>query len=109
VTGGSPPLHAAPVTVYNAERACQHSTLPTCRLGLVRDPDAAYAAVNVTARVRHGDRLAAECYTADGTEVMAENGIRSTRWYRVRTDSGTAWLPAVRAWPGRQPAVGRCA
>jgi serine/threonine-protein kinase len=90
MTGGSPPLHPATVTVYNAERACQHSTLPTCRLGLVRDPRAAYAAVNVTARVRHGDRLVAECYTPDGTVVMAENRVRSTRWYRVRTGSGTA-------------------
>jgi hypothetical protein len=109
MTGGSPPVQPAPVTVYNAERACQHSTSSTCRLGLVGDPYAAYAAVNVTARVRHGDRLLAECYVPDGTGVMAENRVRSTRWYRVRTGSGTAWLPAVRAWPGRQPAVGRCA
>jgi serine/threonine-protein kinase len=109
MTGGAPPLHPAPVTVYNAEGACQHSTLPTCRLGLAGDPHAAYAAVNVTARVRHGDRLVAECYIPDGTEVMSEDHTRSTRWYRVRSGSGTAWLPAVRAWPGRQPAVGRCA
>jgi hypothetical protein len=108
LTRDAPPLHAAAVTVYNAERQCQRSTLPKCRLGLARDPYAAYAAANVSARVRHGDRLVAECYVADGTAVMAENGKRSTRWYRVRSPSATAWLPAVRAWPGTVPNVGRC-
>jgi serine/threonine protein kinase len=57
----APPVRPAPVTVYNVERACQHSMRPGCRLG-----------------------------------------------YRVRTPSGTAWLTAVRAWPGRAVAVNRC-
>lgn len=109
MTGGDgPPVHTAPLTVYNAERACRYSPSPNCRLGLALDPHQAYKAANVASYVRHGDRLAAECYVADGTRVMAEDRRRSTRWYRVRTASGTAWLTAVRAWPGRAVAVGRC-
>jgi serine/threonine-protein kinase len=99
----------APLRVYNVEVACQRSMSLTCRLGLAGDPYAKYRADNVTARVRHGDRLVAECYITDGTPVRAEKGQPSARWYRVRTPSTTAWLPAVRAWPGRPPAVGRCA
>jgi serine/threonine-protein kinase len=106
--GDAPPARPAPVTVYNAEQACRHSTRPTCRLGLARDPSASYVAINIAARVRHGDRLVAECYVPDGTRVMAEDGRQSRRWYRVRSPSGEAWLPAVRAWPGQVPAVGRC-
>jgi uncharacterized caspase-like protein len=95
----APPLRTAPVTAYHAERACQHSTLPTCRMGLARDPHAAYTPSNVAARVRHGDRLAAECYISDGTRVAAEDGRASARWYRVRLPSGTSWLPAVLLTP----------
>jgi serine/threonine-protein kinase len=104
----APPVRPAPVTVYNVERACQHSMRPGCRLGLAGDPHAAYAPFNIVARVRHGDRLIAECYIPDGTRVAAEDGRASARWYRVRTPSGTAWLTAVRAWPGRAVAVNRC-
>jgi eukaryotic-like serine/threonine-protein kinase len=109
MTGGAPPIRTAPVTVYNVERACQHSMRPTCRLGLVGDPRQPYKPWNVTAHARHGDRLAAECYIADGTVVTDEDLKSSRRWYRVRIGSTTAWLTAVRAWPGRQPAIGRCA
>jgi hypothetical protein len=80
-----------------------------CRLGLAGDPYARYVVDNVTARVRHDDRLVAECYITNGTLVRDEKGAGSTRWYRVRTASQTAWLPGVRAWPGVRPAVGRCA
>jgi hypothetical protein len=95
--------------VFNVEKPCRHSMRPSCRLGLVGDPHARYAPANVTARVRHGDRLVAECYITDGTKVWSETGVSSRRWYRVRTASQTAWLPGVRAWPGVRPAVGRCA
>jgi serine/threonine-protein kinase len=99
----------APLRVYNVEAPCQRSMRLTCRLGLAGDPYAKYTADNVTARVRHADRLVAECYIADGTRVRDEKGLPSSRWYRVQIPSGTAWLPAVRAWPGVRPAVGRCA
>jgi hypothetical protein len=107
IAGGEP--RTAPLRVFNVEKPCQHSTRPECRLGLVGDPRARYGPDNVTARVRHGDLLAAECYIADGTRVRSETGASSTRWYRVRIGSQTAWLPGVRAWPGITPAVARCA
>jgi hypothetical protein len=107
-TGDAPALRTAVVMVYNAERPCQRSTRPTCRLGLARDPYAVYAADNVSARVRHGDRLVVECYVPDGTVVAAENGWRSKRWYRVRLPAARAWLPAVRVWPETDPHVVRC-
>jgi serine/threonine-protein kinase len=99
----------APLRVFNVEVACQRSMRLTCRLGLAGDPYAKYTSDNVTARVRHADRVVAECYIADGTRVRDEKGRPSSRWYRVQVPSGTAWLPAVRAWPGETPAVGRCA
>jgi eukaryotic-like serine/threonine-protein kinase len=99
----------AALRVFNAERRCQHSTLAECRLGLVRDPYAPYAPANVVGHARHGDRLVAECFVPDGTPVGSEEGKSSVRWYRVRSRSTTAWLPAVRVWPGTRPAVGRCA
>ena len=98
----------APLTVFNAEAACQRSRSDDCRLGLVGDPHAKYAAANVVARVRHGDRLIAECYVAGATTVTAEDGRSSDRWYRVRTRDGEAWLPAVRLAPTARPAVARC-
>jgi serine/threonine-protein kinase len=109
VTGDEPPPRGAPLRVFNVEKPCQRSKALTCRLGLAGDPYGRYNAQNVTARVRHGDRLVAECYITDGTPVRAEKGLASTRWYRVRTPSQTAWLPGVRAWPGARPAIGRCA
>ena len=99
----------APMRVFNVEVPCQRSLRLTCRLGLAGDPYAKYTPDNVTARVRHGDRLVAECYILDGTRVRDEKGLPSSRWYRVQIPSGTAWLPGVRAWPGVTPAVGRCA
>ncbi|HEY0344547.1 MAG TPA: serine/threonine-protein kinase [Solirubrobacteraceae bacterium] len=108
MTRDAPLLRTAPVTVYNAQRQCQHSTRLSCRLGLADDPHAAYAPANVSVRVRHGDRLVTDCYVPDGTAVGSENGQISTRWYRVRAPYGTAWLPAVRAWPGRELRVARC-
>jgi serine/threonine-protein kinase len=104
----APPLRTAPVTVYNVERACQHSMRLVCRLGLAGDPHAPYKPFNIVAHARHGDRLAAECFIPDGTRVAAEDLRASSRWYKVRTARGTAWLTAVRSWPGRPVAVGRC-
>ncbi len=102
---------AAPLRVFNAEVRCRHSPSLECRLGLAGDPYARYSPANVVGRVRHGDRLTAECVVDDGTRVFSEDGRSSTRWYRVRhqaSPSGEAWLPGVRAWPGAAPAVGRC-
>ncbi len=104
-----PALPTADVRVFNAEASCRHTLRADCRLGLAGDPHAKYAPANVVGHARHGDRLKAECWIGDGTRVMAEDRRVSTRWYRVRTPSQTAWLPAVRAWPDATPAVGRCA
>jgi eukaryotic-like serine/threonine-protein kinase len=104
-----PPVHPAPVTVYNVERQCQHSMRLTCRLGLAGDPHAPYKPSNIVAHARHGDRLTAECVVPDGTRVASEDLRASSRWYKVRTSKGTAWLPAVRSWPGRSVDVNRCA
>jgi serine/threonine-protein kinase len=109
LTGGAPAPRAAALKVFNAEVACQRSRLAQCRLGLAGDPRAMYAPANVVGHTRHGNRLVAECYIPDGRRVGAEDGRSSTRWYRVRTTSGTAWLPGVRAWPGAAPALARCA
>jgi len=106
--GGDERPAGAPLRVFNVEKPCQRSKSPNCRLGLADDPYARYTAYNVTAYVRHEDRLVAECYITDGTPVRAEKGPASARWYRVQIPAGTAWLPAVRAWPGQPPAVGRC-
>ncbi len=98
----------APLTVFNAEAACQSSRSDDCRLGLVGDPYAKYGPANVVGRVRHGDRLVAECSVTGATTVTAEDGRSSDRWYRVQTRDGEAWLPAVRLAPTARPAVARC-
>jgi hypothetical protein len=109
VTGGESSPTGPRVRVFNVEKPCQHSMSPTCRLGLVGDPYAPYAPENVTARVRHDDRLVTACYITNATLVRDEKHAGSTRWYRVWTGSKWAWLPGVRAWPGVRPPVGRCA
>jgi serine/threonine-protein kinase len=103
-----PDASGAPVTVFNAEAACRYSHSDDCRLGLAGDPFAAYAPANVVGRVRHGDRLVAECYVSGATTVTAEDGRSSDRWYRMRTSGGEAWLPAVRLAPPAPPVVARC-
>ena len=95
------------VTVFNAEVACQRSPSDDCRLGLAGDPHEKYAPANVVDRVRHGERLIADCYVANARTVTAEDGRKSNRWYRVRARSGEAWLPAVRLAPAARPALGR--
>ncbi len=106
--GGGEQARGVPVTVFNAEAACQSSPSDDCRLGLAGDPRAAYAPANIVDRVRHGDRLIAGCYVSGARTVTAEDGRRSDRWYRVRSSAGEAWLPAVRLAPGARPAVARC-
>jgi serine/threonine-protein kinase len=108
LSGDPDEARGTPVTVFNAEVACQHSPSDDCRLGLARDPRAKYRAANVVGRVRHGDRLVADCYIGGATTVTAEDGRSSDRWYRVRTRDGEAWLPAVRLAPAARPAVPRC-
>jgi hypothetical protein len=108
-TVNSPPAApGAPLTVFNADVPCQASPSDDCRLGLAGDPYAKYAPANVVGRVRHGDRLVADCYVSGATTVTAEDGRSSDRWYRVRTDAGEAWLPAVRLASTARPAVARC-
>ncbi|MEA2232062.1 MAG: hypothetical protein QOD83_1878 [Solirubrobacteraceae bacterium] len=109
VTGGETTTPGVAVTVFNAEVACHRSMIADCRLGLARDPHAPYNAANVTNHTRHGNRLIAECYIPDGTRVGSEDRYKSTRWYRVRTASASAWLPGARTWPGSTSAVPRCA
>jgi serine/threonine-protein kinase len=108
LTASGPADAGTRVTVFNAEAACRHSRSDDCRLGLAGDPFAKYAPANVVGRVRHGDRLIADCHVAGATTVTAEDGRRSDRWYRVRTRTGEAWLPAVRLAPHARPPVGRC-
>ncbi len=103
---------AAPMstlTVYNAEKKCQRSQDPMCRLGLAGDPYAPYVVSNVVARVRHGDRLPVECFVDGARKVGAEDGRSSNRWYRV-AGSGVdeAWLPAVRVAASARPDIQRC-
>jgi serine/threonine protein kinase len=50
----------------------------------------------------------AACFVAGATTVTAEDGRSSDRWYRVRTRTGEAWLPAVRLAPSARPPVVRC-
>ncbi|MDX6718341.1 MAG: hypothetical protein QOJ63_595 [Solirubrobacteraceae bacterium] len=100
---------AVQLRVFNAESTCQRSHAAKCRLGIVRDPYAKYARANVIGHTRHGNLLVADCFVPDGTRVWSEDGRSSTRWYRVRLASATAWLPGVRSWPGSGSAVARCA
>ncbi len=113
---GPDDARGAPVTVFNAEVACRNSPSDDCRLGLAGDPYAKYAPANVVGRVRHGDRLVADCYVSGATTVTAEDGRSSDRWYRVRTrarrgvaargparaDRAARRSPAVRSDPGRR-------
>jgi serine/threonine-protein kinase len=105
---GSGDARGAPVTVFNSEVACRSSPSDECRLGLAGDPYAKYAPANIVDRVRHGDRLMADCFVDGATMVTAEDGRHSDRWYRVRAGSGEAWLPAVRLAPAARPGVSRC-
>jgi serine/threonine-protein kinase len=98
----------APAIVFNAEAACRNSPSDDCRLGLAGDPYAKYAPANVVGRVRHGDRLVADCSVSGAQTVTAEDGRSSDRWYRVRAAGGEAWLPAVRLAPTARPAVAPC-
>jgi hypothetical protein len=109
VAGGETTTPGFAIKVFNTEVACHRSRVPSCRLGLVRDPYAPYVVSNVVGHTLHGNRLIAECYIPDGTRVGSEDLYRSTRWYRVRTASASAWLPGARAWPGTTSAVPRCA
>jgi hypothetical protein len=104
-----PAARGTTVTVFNAEAACRHSQRDTCRLGLAGDPYAPYAPANVVARVRHDDRLLAECFVTGASKVTAEDGRVSSRWYRVRAGRRDAWLPAVRLAPSAKPALSPCA
>jgi hypothetical protein len=107
---GPEEARGAPAIVFNAEAACRDSPSADCRLGLAGDPYAPYAPANVVGRVRHGDRLVADCFVTGARTVTAEDGRRSDRWYRVGkgADGGEAWLPAVRLAPDARPAVPRC-
>ncbi|MFE6686697.1 hypothetical protein ACFVFQ_09485 [Streptomyces sp. NPDC057743] len=92
------PPTTVPLTVYNSEAACRAPHTLECALRLAEDPHRPYAAPGNTAgRVWHGQVLAARCVITDGQLVRDEQGITSSRWYRVRTAQGAqGWLPGVR-------------
>ncbi|PJN31670.1 hypothetical protein CG747_43985 [Streptomyces sp. CB02959] len=92
------PPRTVPLTVYNSEAACRSPHTLECALRLAEDPHRAYAARGNTAgRVWHGEVLAARCVVTDGQLVRDEEGVTSSRWYRVRTGEGEeGWLPGVR-------------
>ncbi|MEU3712830.1 hypothetical protein [Streptomyces catenulae] len=109
--GAAPPRPAAPptvpVAVYNTEPVCRGSHTLECALRLAKDPYRRYAdRDNAAGRVWHGDVLAARCVVTDGVMVRDEQGLTSTRWYRVRTARGmTGWLPGVRTRNTREVPV----
>lgn len=109
--GGGEPRPAAPptvpVAVYNTEPVCRGSHTLECGLRLAKDPYRRYAdGANAAGRVWHGDVLAARCVVTDGVLVRDEQGLTSTRWYRVSTARGeTGWLPGVRTRNTREVPV----
>ena len=86
---GPDEARGAPATVFNAEAACRDSPSDDCRLGLAGDPYAPYAPANVVGRVRHGDRLVADCFVTGArrspprTGAAATAGIASARRARA--------------------------
>ncbi|WP_329080077.1 helix-turn-helix domain-containing protein [Streptosporangium sp. NBC_01469] len=92
----------APVRVFNIEGNCKkrEERVPSCSMGLARDPRRKYDAHNVVGhRVWHDDVLNADCVLYEGDRVEDETGVGTTRWFRVRlpqVPGGIAWLPAVR-------------
>ncbi|MFF9480767.1 hypothetical protein [Streptomyces sp. NPDC014733] len=109
--GAAPPRPAAPptvpVAVYNTEPVCRGSHTLECALRLAKDPYRRYAdRDNAAGRVWHGDVLAARCVVTDGVMVRDEQGLTSTRWYRVRAARGVeGWLPGVRTRNTREVPV----
>jgi len=105
--GGSPTAVQAPATpvashVFNIDGNCSERTVrvPTCSMGLARNPKLKYGVGNIVAhRVWHNDALFTDCVVEDGDRVEDETGVGTPRWFRVRLDDtpgGYAWLPAVR-------------
>jgi hypothetical protein len=85
------------MTVYNAEAGCQRLRTIECGLGVRRDPHTPLKDRSPLARVWHGDKILVECVVADGIRISDEDGVSSTRWYKIRTADGTVgFLPAVR-------------
>ncbi|MFE7317083.1 hypothetical protein ACFU7T_28885 [Streptomyces sp. NPDC057555] len=101
------PPATVPLVVYNSEAPCRTPHTLECALRLAKDPHRPYAARgNSAGRVWHGEVLAARCVVTDGLLVEDEQGITSTRWYRVRTAQGVeGWLPGVRTRNTREVPV----
>ncbi|WP_413808365.1 helix-turn-helix domain-containing protein [Streptomyces sp. OE57] len=93
---GSSPLGNARITVYNAEKTCQHKRVRECSLGLAEDPYQAYRPSNITGRAWHGDVLRADCRIANGVTVTDEAGGHSSMWFRVAKDGKRMWVPGIR-------------
>ncbi|MBB4784053.1 helix-turn-helix domain-containing protein [Streptomyces rapamycinicus] len=93
---GSSPLGNAQITVYNAEKTCQHKRVRECSLGLAEDPYQAYRPSNITGRAWHGDVLRADCRIANGVTVTDEAGGHSSMWFRVAKDGKRMWVPGIR-------------
>ncbi len=93
---GSSPLGNARITVYNAEKTCQHKRVRECSLGLAEDPYQAYRPSNIVGRAWHGDALRADCRIANGVTVTDEAGGHSSMWFRVAKDGKRMWVPGIR-------------
>jgi len=99
-----PPEHAVTLRVHNAEVPCRKLRTMECSLRIAKNPFQPYANPdNAVGRVWHGDRLSASCVVTDGQLIKDENGLSSTRWYRVskahgewREGATAGWLPGVR-------------
>ncbi|BFU47284.1 hypothetical protein [Krasilnikovia sp. MM14-A1004] len=85
------------MTVYNTEAACQPLRTIECGLGVRRSPYRVPTDELPVARVWHGDTVVVDCVVIDGRRITDEQGVSSTRWYKVRTPRGAVgFLPAVR-------------
>lgn len=85
------------MTVYNAERGCQGLRTIECGLGFRLSPHQPINAERAVGRLWHGDSFVTECVVLDGLRISDEEGVSSTRWYKIRTRNGlVGFLPAVR-------------
>ncbi|GAB1689090.1 hypothetical protein [Krasilnikovia sp. M28-CT-15] len=85
------------MTVFNAEAACQPLRTIECGLGVRRSPYSVPTDELPVVRVWHGDPIVVDCVVIDGRRITDEQGVSSTRWYKIRTPHGAVgFLPAVR-------------
>ncbi|SCK06974.1 hypothetical protein [Streptomyces sp. WMMB 322] len=105
-SGADAPARPGAVTlrVHNVEKACRELRTLECALRVAKNPYEPYGDPgNSAGRVWHGDELTATCVVTDGRLLTDEEGLSSTRWYRVEKAAGggggkrfEGWLPGVR-------------